>query len=451
MGDDTANGRLEDIQGSASKILTESQGADRNPACRMPMESPSMLGGYGNIPRMTEDKSAKDRSETFLSTADGKPATGEPETGTCVTVTSITGEQILEEFLQCDPMKRVTVQDMKVLLEAKTGVQRCDMKLLLGKSTLGDETVLDHVAASDEVAGVLSLTMVVSRRRLRSVLTSSTMVLRLWDNEDCGSKMRMLRGHKADVLCLVVDWDSKRALSGGEDHMLCEWDLESCEPLQRLRGSSPIRCVAADWASRQAISADGSSVRLWDLRRGESCWQLEARRVTCIDASFARGQALSACETVLKLWGLEQGVCEKRIPITHRVHCLEVSWNLRRAAIGVAWAFEILDLDSEEVVFRFCSKARLLCISVNWQDHEVIAGDDDGALRLWDFETGEMIQELRGHTAKVESVNVDWCSGHLLSGSADCSWRFWDFRRNVLFKEMQGHATANCISGEWIS
>lgn len=54
-----------------------------------------------------------------------------------------------------------------------------------------------------------------------------------------------------------------------------------------------------------------------------------------------------------------------------------------------------------------------------------VAGSEDGKLRLWDLESGEILRTLEGHAAEVSHLTV-LSGGRLLSGSWDGTVRLWD-------------------------
>ncbi|KIK38891.1 hypothetical protein CY34DRAFT_808920 [Suillus luteus UH-Slu-Lm8-n1] len=54
------------------------------------------------------------------------------------------------------------------------------------------------------------------------------------------------------------------------------------------------------------------------------------------------------------------------------------------------------------------------------------AGNRDGAVKLWNVDTGKVIKTLTGHTGRVGSVSWSPDGGRVVSGSADTTFRVWD-------------------------
>jgi WD40 repeat protein/nucleoside phosphorylase len=68
------------------------------------------------------------------------------------------------------------------------------------------------------------------------------------------------------------------------------------------------------------------------------------------------------------------------------------------------------------------------CAAVTWspQSDLLIAGGQDGLIRIWDRATGQMIRTLPGHTAAILGVAVSADGTRLVSGSEDGAVRLWE-------------------------
>jgi WD40 repeat protein len=100
----------------------------------------------------------------------------------------------------------------------------------------------------------------------------------VWDIK-LGRLIRKLRGHERSVRCISVDWvkagygqpgrGMKRAITGSYDSTCRVWDLDTGDCLHVLRGHvADIFCVVFDGA-RIASAGSDTTVRLWNSNTGE--------------------------------------------------------------------------------------------------------------------------------------------------------------------------------------
>jgi WD40 repeat protein len=71
-------------------------------------------------------------------------------------------------------------------------------------------------------------------------------------------------------------------------------------------------------------------------------------------------------------------------------------------------------------------------------DGRVVSGSSDGTLRMWDVESGQILQTLEGHSAAVRAVAV-LDSRRVVSGSADGTLRVWDMERGQVLQTLIEH------------
>jgi len=68
--------------------------------------------------------------------------------------------------------------------------------------------------------------------------------------------------------------------------------------------------------------------------------------------------------------------------------------------------------------------------SVAWSPDgkRIVSGSGDYTLRIWDADSGECLQTLRGHRSWVESVAWSPDGKRIVSGADDYTLRIWDVR-----------------------
>ncbi len=69
----------------------------------------------------------------------------------------------------------------------------------------------------------------------------------------------------------------------------------------------------------------------------------------------------------------------------------------------------------------------------------LLSASDDGSIKIWDYETGELERTLRGHTNHVTDLSFDNEGMILASSSKDLNIRIWNTKKWDCSKILTGH------------
>jgi WD40 repeat protein len=88
--------------------------------------------------------------------------------------------------------------------------------------------------------------------------------------------------------------------------------------------------------------------------------------------------------------------------------------------------YGLQDSDSPDPICEIDCDASVISIAIS-ERGEIVAGDDDGSISVWDLESRSVIMELKGHEGITCTVNaLALKRRRLLSAGSDSTVRVWD-------------------------
>jgi len=233
-----------------------------------------------------------------------------------------------------------------------------------------------------------------------SVLTASDdHTARVWDSKT-GRLVTPLLGHAGIVNDVDVSGDGRYAVTASADGTARIWQINATLPRVTLPGEGGILSPARF----QALTWQGSSVSLWDIRDGHQILKLDGQTGNVIEAAFSANGDLA-------LTASEDG--------TARV-----------------W-----DGSSGKLLRTFRADMSPLTHATFSHDGNFVAVvSQDNVGRVWNVNTGKLTSELRGHTGFVNSIMFSSDSGRLVTASEDHTVRIWNTVNGSTMLVYRGHA-----------
>ena len=188
------------------------------------------------------------------------------------------------------------------------------------------------------------------------------------------------------------------------------------------------------------------AVRVWKLPNGEPFHNLNhADWVFSVAISpDSKVLASGGADEEIKLWNLETGELLRTLT-GHSHWVLSVAFSPDGAVPRQQWRGQ----DGQGVGPGGRRTAPCLrtpglgSVRGRWSDGRFIAGGgEDGAIKVWDLETGKLIHAIAGHSGPVFSVAVSSDGQLLFSGGSDGKIKVWNLRTgeplNVLSGQPEG-------------
>jgi WD40 repeat protein/serine/threonine protein kinase len=265
----------------------------------------------------------------------------------------------------------------------------------------------------------------------------------VWDTRT--GQARVYQGHAAIVWGLVFCLDGQRLWSGGEDGVIHLWDLRTGNRLASVghapAGEEAIRGLALSPDGHYLVSMSGSRLQVWDAATGQRLeGGVEAREFDRGVAFSQDGRLLATTckDKVVRIW--DTATWRERFALRGHGGALVLgvafSPDGRRLASGSVRYWDdsqdseviIWDLETQEPIQTLRGMAggtRSVAFSPDGR-RLATGAEADPIIRVWDVATGREALTLRGHQDAVLSLAFSRDGNRLFSASGDQTVRVWD-------------------------
>jgi WD40 repeat protein len=249
-----------------------------------------------------------------------------------------------------------------------------------------------------------------------------------------------LQGHTEAVFWAAFSPEDDYILSGGADHTIRMWDIESLECLKVFEGhSDEVRALAFLPGGRRFISGSfDMSIKVWDIEKTACLKTLKGHELDITSLAVMKdGRRIlsGSYDGIIKLWDINTG------------NCLSTYQGHERGVIGVTLAPDNLSFVSTafDNTTRMWNLETAECIKIldnqgyransakySPDGRYLVIGCSDHKIRLLDITTGDCLKTFMGHTGEVSSVDISQNGRFILSGgrkeegSGDRSVRLWE-------------------------
>jgi len=237
--------------------------------------------------------------------------------------------------------------------------------------------------------------------------------VRLWNAKD-GSLIKEFRGHNGTVWDVAISADNKMIASGGNDGIVNIWEAATGNLLHKLEGHKRIV-----WSVK--FSPDGTQLasasfdytfKLWNVADGKLIWDNKEHKETVVDLAFSHDGKLLAStsdDKTVKIWNVAEHKLIRTMKVAEHVQAVAFSPDDKRLMTGGR---------DKPMIGEFL---------------QTIFGDSKFnpgvSARLWNAETGELLQTFTNHANDVMDVAYSHNGKWLATASADKTVELWELNK----------------------
>ena len=252
-------------------------------------------------------------------------------------------------------------------------------------------------------------------------------------------KPKILKGHhKKRVTSIAYSSDGNFLVSGSWDHYVVIWNASTGEMIKELKGHKYfVESVAVSpnneyIASGSSLSRNIGQICIWNIESGECLKTIKAHTEAVFalafspDNKFLVSGAERGRKKDLDLYGPHQKIQWEPVCV----------WNVESGEF-----VKTLKLSNTDPTYEFADTAtNVQALTFSPDNKFIVAGRgpgwkrNGGTIHIWNAESGELINILKGHTKVVNSVAVSPDSKLILSGSSDKTIRLWNIESGECVK-----------------
>jgi len=221
----------------------------------------------------------------------------------------------------------------------------------------------------------------------------------------------LLKGHTRPLTHIKYNREGDLLFTAAKDHSPCVWYAHNGERLGTYDGhNGSVWCVDVSWdTDRLLTGSSDTTCKLWQVETGKELFSFQHKAMVR-SVGFSHGERM--------------------------ILTVQDSSFSQQATLFIYNLKEDLK-EQEEAPVRSMFEPEMKKQNVAlWGNlnQTVISGGDDGAIRVWDVETGKQVNKITDHKKAVNSIQYSKDHTMFITASADHSAKLYDAKNYELLK-----------------
>ena len=260
--------------------------------------------------------------------------------------------------------------------------------------------------------------------------------VRLWNAD--GSLRTELKGHEDTVYGVSFNADGNKLITAGKDQTVRIWDVNTGKLLNSLNihGSGLVYATFSPDQKMLATLGIDNKIKLWrwdNTDKPQLLQVLDGHTQTVWAIAFSPdSQALASTsnDQTVKVWNVGNGQ-NVRTMEAHTNGGLAVAYSPDGKQIASAGKDGKLKLwnaqtGTLEKVIIVNAESWIYGINFSPDGKAIATANSDKTIKIMDLDSGELLKNLTGHTAEVNTVSYSPNGKYIISGSRDNTLKLWD-------------------------
>lgn len=223
------------------------------------------------------------------------------------------------------------------------------------------------------------------------LLTSSNKESKIWDIDN-GKLLFELKGLNKTIYQHFLSPDQKRLITlSYDDASVRIWDIDGGKLIAELKGKKTVGTIqiSPDWKYIVTPSFFERSLRLWDCANGQLITEFNPHEIN------PNGIVFSKDSKFMFSYGGDKTIRKWEMP-------------------------------SGKLIQSYDGLKLIKTLAYNDEKNEVLASSFTGEIKLWDAETGKVIQSFIGHTGSINVAMFGLKDNTIISASDDQTIKIWN-------------------------
>jgi len=216
-------------------------------------------------------------------------------------------------------------------------------------------------------------------------------------------KLPFFEGHSSDVLCLALSQDGTLIATGGQDCLICLWDIQSLKLIKILRGcNNSIVSLKFTPDSLKLVSATSNTdIIIWDVEKGKQMrsWEVESPSTSLIINHNVDKIIVGSTDCIIRI--------------------IDLNFNKESHQ-------EIMKLEGHQRPY--------IVLDITRDDKILFSAAKDGLILKWDLSNFEKIKESKAHAQSITALLLTQNDSNIFSGSLDGTVKIWETDYLTLIK-----------------